>query len=252
MSIGNDIHIITLLWFLNPTCLRWKRHKTSGKTCTATSLLSKKQSPWCVLNLWVENTIYSSTGLKLWSPPDGSNDRWAWRNQVITEFLPQHPSLLMLSVLSSTMVPASVDPPSLSTYPYRIPSIHDKHPTLLAVLGCIDISKSVAGGDVINRQYLREGRATAAALRAFKGKWSSISRQFIYWLILRLESFLVRRFDRGSSGERRTASRFISIYPWVWFSTPIHFYTLISFVYRCPGRICTRYLNSVQKMVCLM
>lgn len=88
---------------------------------------------------------------------------------MITEFLPQHPSLL-ISVLSSTMVPASVDPPSLSTYPYRIPSIHDKHPTLLAVLGCIDISKSVAGGDVINRQYLREGRATAAALRAFKGK----------------------------------------------------------------------------------
>ena len=79
---------------------------------------------------------------------------------------------------SSTEIPLSVPntmpvvpgPTRPGNYPYRIPSIHEKNPTLPPVLVHINISKSIAKRDVLNRQDLLDARAIASALRSLKGK----------------------------------------------------------------------------------
>ena len=53
-------------------------------------------------------------------------------------------------------------------YPYRIPSIHEKNPTLPPVLSHINISKSIAKRDVLNRQDLLDARAIASAFGPWK------------------------------------------------------------------------------------
>lgn len=58
----------------------------------------------------------------------------------------------------------------MATYPYDISSIQTKNPDMPNVLGNINLNQTIEEGQALNRQDAREGKVTATALRALKGK----------------------------------------------------------------------------------
>lgn len=58
----------------------------------------------------------------------------------------------------------------MATYPYTIGSIYEKNPGLPEILGDINLNQAVVEGQGLNRQHLRQAKATAHALRGLQGK----------------------------------------------------------------------------------
>lgn len=59
-----------------------------------------------------------------------------------------------------------------NTYQYNIPSVHNRHPDMPAVLGNLDLNSSIEAGDPLDYLQVQNAKALATTLKSLRGKFT--------------------------------------------------------------------------------